>query len=193
MEGQAVLQEGVRQAGEAAGLQQEVGRAEADMVARQIRSLSPRTSDYMASEDGLRTVPARCAASVTSAESEVLAIFGNKELANFEDAAKRTLEFAALPADAQSEKQQSEFPAGVPRPHVTRNWGKWLEKECIERGLTDVRHGKFTPGLFAKKWSAKALEPVEELPEDATSKPNWNQTKPHLDRRFWAFGKSVSR
>ena len=23
--------------------------------------------------------------------------------------------------------------------------------------------------------------------------PNWNQTKPHLDRRFWAFGKSVSR
>ena len=56
----------------------------------------------------------------------VLAIFGNKELGDFEDAAKRTLEFAALPADAQSEKQQSEFPAGVPRPHVTRNWGKWL-------------------------------------------------------------------
>ena len=85
------------------------------------RSLSPRTSDYMASEDGSRTVPARCAAPVTSAESEVIAIFGNKDLADFEDAAKRTLEFAALPADAQSEKQQSEFPAGVPRPHVTRN------------------------------------------------------------------------
>ena len=48
------------------------------------RSLSPRTSDYMASEDGLRTVPARCAAPVTSAESEVLAIFGNKDLADFD-------------------------------------------------------------------------------------------------------------
>ena len=55
----------------------------------------------------------------------------------------------------------TEFPAGIPRPHVTRNWGKWLEKECIERGLTDVRHGKFTPGLFATKWSARALEPVD--------------------------------
>ena len=70
-----------------------------------------------------------------------MAIFENKALADFEDC-PRTLEFAALAAEAQSEKQQSEFPAGIPRPHVTRNWGKWLERECIERGLTDVRHGK---------------------------------------------------
>ena len=134
------------------------------------RKLSPRTGDYMASEDGLRTAPARCATPVTTAESEILALFKDKDLAAFEDCANRTLESIALAADTQSEKQQSEFPAGVPRPHVTRNWGKWLEKECIERGLTDVRHGKFTPGLFAKKWSARALEPVEELPEDATYK-----------------------
>ena len=45
-----------------------------------------------------------------------------------------------------------------------------MDKECIQRGLTDVRHGKFTPGLFAKKWSAKALEPIEEPPEGASYK-----------------------
>ena len=82
----------------------------------------------MASEDGFRPAPARCAASVTTAESEITAIFENKALADFEDC-PRTLEFAALPAEAQSEKQQSEFPAGIPRPHVTRNWGKWLERD----------------------------------------------------------------
>ena len=82
------------------------------------RKASPRTGDYMASEDGPRTAPARCATPVTTAESAILALFEDKTLADFEDSAKGTLEFAALPADTQSERQQSEFPAGVPRPHV---------------------------------------------------------------------------
>ena len=59
------------------------------------RKLSPRTGEYMASEDGLRTAPARCATPVTTAESEILALFKDKDLAAFEDCANRTLESTA--------------------------------------------------------------------------------------------------
>ena len=58
----------------------------------------------------------------------------------------------------------------MPRPHATREWGKWLEEQKIERGLTDVAHGKYTPGLFPKRWSKKALEPIEEPPAEASYK-----------------------
>ena len=61
-----------------------------------------------------------------------------------------------------------DLPAGVPKPHAARDWGKWLEKEQIARGLTDVARGKFTPGLFPVKWSRKALDPVPDLPEGAS-------------------------
>ena len=80
----------------------------------------------------------------------------------------------ALVGDSQAAKdeinQLVELPAGVPRPHATRNWGKYIEKELIANNLTDVAHGKFPPGMFPKKWSKKALEPVEVPPDDAPYK-----------------------
>lgn len=74
------------------------------------------------------------------------------------------------PASQKQESPTVALPAGLPKPHALRAWGKWLEKERINRGLTDVAREQFPPGLFPKKWSKEALEPVEEPPADASWK-----------------------
>ena len=52
------------------------------------------------------------------------------------------------PESQASSERQVELPAGVPRPHATRDWGKWVAEELIDRGLTDVAHGTvFAPTL----------------------------------------------
>ena len=92
-----------------------------------------------------------------------------------------------------SDRSIFELPAGVPRPHAARDWGKWLEKELIARGLTDVARGKFTPGLFPVKWSKEALEPIPPLPEDASwsEKMKYQGAVIELEKRV-AFNKRLA-
>jgi len=98
----------------------------------------------------------------------------------------------ALQGDS-ADRSIYDLPAGVPRPHAARDWGKWLEKELITRGLTDVARGKFTPGLFPVKWSKEALEDIPPLPEDASwsEKMKYQGAVIELEKRV-AFNKRLA-
>ena len=61
-----------------------------------------------------------------------------------------------------------DFPGGLPRPDLARNYGRALESALVTHGFTDVAQGKVTPGLFAPLWSAEAVADPPPCPDGAS-------------------------
>ena len=60
------------------------------------------------------------------------------------------------------------FPAGAPKPHESRRWGRDLDAKLVRtHGLSSVARNKLPPGMFRKLWSKEALAPPPKLPRDA--------------------------
>ena len=68
---------------------------------------------------------------------------------------------------SSTETKVLEFPAGLPAPHLARDWARSVEAKLSEDGLTDVAREQLPPGRFAKLWSDDALEPPPDLPRGA--------------------------
>ena len=64
------------------------------------------------------------------------------------------------------------FPAGTPKPHEARAWGRSLDDVLtMHDGLSHVARGKIPPGLFKHPWSEGAIATTGPRPitEDTVS------------------------
>ena len=63
----------------------------------------------------------------------------------------------------QNSKKIKDFPPGLPKPHLARDWSRSLETALTDLELTDVARKTLPPGKFDMKfdklWSEAALEP----------------------------------
>ena len=77
------------------------------------------------------------------------------------------------------------FPAGLPKPHLARDWGRSLETALTEKGLTDVARKEMPPGLFPKLWSPQALEEPPALPDGASfgDQMKWRSMRDEIEKR----------
>ena len=62
------------------------------------------------------------------------------------------------------------FPAGIPKPHLARAWGRSLESATAANDLTDIARGTLPAGKFDKLWSDEAMAPPPPLPNNPTYK-----------------------
>ena len=87
---------------------------------------------------------------------------------------------------AQTTAPMMEFPAGLPKPHQSRDWGRLLESNVTARGLTDVAREQLPKGLFEKLWSAEALQDPPLLPEGAPfgDQMRWRALRDTVEKRL---------
>ena len=78
-----------------------------------------------------------------------------------------------------------EFPAGVPKPNQTRDWGQSIESNLATLGLTDVANERLPPGQFKKLWSDEALQDPPKLPSKASfnEQAKWRQMRDDVERK----------
>ena len=86
---------------------------------------------------------------------------------------------------SSTETKVLEFPAGLPAPHLARDWARSVEAKLSEDGLTDVAREQLPPGRFAKLWSDDALEPPPDLPRGAGfgDQLKWRQLRDLVEQR----------
>ena len=88
--------------------------------------------------------------------------------------------------DFTSKPTVKDFPAGLPAPHLARDWARSVESVLTDRGLTDVAREEIPSGLFPKLWSVQALEPPPELPSKASfgDTLRWRSMRDEVEKRI---------
>ena len=81
---------------------------------------------------------------------------------------KSSFTHTAKDREKEASAELPDFPGGLPRPDLARNYGRALESALVNRGFTDVAQGKITPGLFAPLWSAEAVADPPACPDGAS-------------------------
>ena len=85
----------------------------------------------------------------------------------------------------QISKKIKDFPPGLPKPHLARDWARSMETALTDLELTDVARKTLPPGKFDKLWSDAALEPPPDLPEGASFSEQlaWRRARDEVEKR----------
>ena len=61
-----------------------------------------------------------------------------------------------------------EFPAGIPRPHMMRDWARSVDTALSAQGISDIAAKTIPDGKFDLLWPEDSLTSLPKLPKEAS-------------------------